>query len=379
MLRKNYIFAPGPVTVPPEVLAATAKPIIHHRSADFDPLFKNVQEGLQNAFQTKNPVCTFASSGTGAMEAAIVSTASPGDKVISLESGKFGERWGEIAQAFGFDANRVNIEWGTGPDANLLADLLKKNPETKAVYTTLCETSTGTISNVKALAEVTRNTDTLLIVDAVSGMAADELRSDEWGVDMVGTGGQKGLMLPPGLGFLSVSEKAKKAVAASKSAKFYFSVAKALKELEKNTTPFTPAVSLLFGAEVALGMLQKEGMENVWKRHARLAEGARRAMKAIGCELYSKAPANTTTAVNVPAGVDGSKIVKTLREQHGVTIAGGQGHLKGKIFRFATLGWYNEYDVATIVQAVEATLVTLGHKCTRGAAVTAAAEYFATN
>ncbi|MCX7719047.1 MAG: alanine--glyoxylate aminotransferase family protein [Candidatus Sumerlaeaceae bacterium] len=377
MLKKNYIYAPGPVTVPPQVLAATAKPVIHHRAADFDPLFRKVSEDLKVIFQTQHPVVTFASSGTGAMEAAIVSTASPGDHVISMESGKFGERWGLMAQAFGFDVDRVQFEWGTGPDPNLVADLLKKRPDTRAVYIELCETSTGTLSDVKAIAEVTRNTDTLLIVDAVSGLCADELRTDEWGVDLVGAGSQKGMMLPPGLGFVSVSPKAQEAVKKSKSAKFYFSLAKALKSLAENTTPFTPAVNLIFGLEVALDMLKAEGMENVWKRHARLAEASRRAMKAIGCTLFSQSPANTITAVNVPEGVDGSKIVKTLREM-GMTIAGGQDHLKGKIFRFATLGYYNEFDVVTIVDAVEQCLAKLGHKFERGAGINAAREYFST-
>lgn len=375
-MKKNYIYAPGPVTVPPQVLAASAKPIIHHRSADFDPLFTKVNEGLKYIFQTANPVVTLASSGTGAMEAAIVSTGSPGDHVISLESGKFGERWGEIAQAFGFDADRVQIEWGTGPDPNLVADLLKKRPDTKAVYLELCETSTASLSDVKAIASITRDTDTLLIVDAVSGMCADELRTDEWGVDLVGTGSQKGVMLPPGLGFVSVSPKAQDAIKTSKSTKFYFSLAKYLKELEKNTTPFTPAVSLIFALEASLDMLKAEGMENVWARHARLAGAGRAAMEAIGCTLYSKAPSSTVTAVNVPEGVDGSKIVKTLREM-GMTIAGGQGHLKGKIFRFATLGYYNEFDVVTIVDAIEQALAKLGHKFQRGVGVTAALEFFA--
>ena len=310
------------------------------------------------------------------MEASVVSTSSPGDKVLSIEGGKFGERWGEIAEAYGLDVKRLPVEWGTAISADQLADELKARPGTKAVYATLVETSTGTLTDIKALAEVTRNTDTLLIVDAVSGLAAEELRQDDWGVDVVVTGSQKALMLPPGLAFVSVSEKAKAAVAASKTPKYYFSLAKALKEYEKLTTPFTPAVTLIFGLEVALDMIQAEGMEEIWKRHARLAEGARRAIAAIGCELYSKAPANVLTAVNVPAGVDGGKVSKVLRDQFGVTVAGGQGHLKGKIFRFATLGWYNEFDVVTVLQAVELTLAQLGHPMQVGAGVSAALEYF---
>lgn len=376
MLKKTYIYAPGPVTVPPQVLQALSRPIIHHRAADFDPLFKNCNEGLQYAFQTKSPIVTFASSGTGALEAAVIGTASAGDHVISIEGGKFGERWGDIAKVWGFDVERLEVEWGTDLAPERLADALKKRPDTKAVYVTLCETSTATLFDVKALAEITRSTETVLIVDGVSGLGCDELRTDEWGVDMVGTGSQKALMLPPGLGFLSVNEKARKALEASKSPKFYFNVLKALKELEKNTTPFTPAVSLLFGLEAALELIKSEGLENVWKRHARLAEATRRAMRAINLEVYSQKPANTVTALKVPDGIEGGKITKGLRERHGVTIAGGQGHLKGKIFRIATLGYYNELDTLSIIEAVEDVLHTLGHKFDRGAGLTAAAQYF---
>lgn len=379
MLKKNYIYAPGPVTVPPQVLAATAKPVIHHRSPDFDPLFKKTNEGLKYVFQTSNPVLTFASSGTGAMEAAVVSTASPGDKVLSIEGGKFGERWGELAQAFGMDVNRLQCEWGTAPDPNKIADELKKQPGTKALYTTLCETSTATLTDIKAMGEVVKGTDTLLIVDAVSGLGAEELRTDEWGVDIVVAGSQKALMLPPGLAFASVSEKARNAIAGSKAPKFYFSMSKALKEYDKLTTPFTPAVNLLFGLEAAIEMIQAEGIENIWKRHIRLAKAAQKAMEAINCQLYSKAPANAVTAVKVPEGVEGGKIVKTLREQFGMIIAGGQGDLKGKIFRFATLGWYNEFDAVTIIEGVELALKQLGHNFEVGAGISAALGYLKSN
>ena len=378
-MKKTYIYAPGPVSVPPQVLAATAKPMIHHRAPDFDPLFKKCNEGLKEIFQTQSPVVTFASSGTGAMEAAIVSTASPGDLVLSIESGKFSQRWGQVAEAYGFKVERINVEWGHDVDPNQIADFLKKHPETKQVIIELCETSTGTLTDVKAVGEAVRGTDALLVVDAVSGLCADELRTDEWGVDLVGTGSQKGIMLPPGLGFTSVSPRAQEAVKQSKSAKFYFSIAKYLKQLDANTTPFTPAVSLLFGLEASLDLLLAEGMENVWKRHARLAEASRRAMKAIGCELFAKNPANTCTAVKVPEGIEGGKIVKGLREKYNITIAGGQDHLKGKIFRFATLGYYNEFDVVTIIGAIEQVLADLGHKFDRGAGTSAASKYFDEN
>jgi aspartate aminotransferase-like enzyme len=375
LARKNYIFAPGPVQVPPQVLAAISKPVVHHRSPLFDPIFSKLSSNLKEVFQTKHPVVTIASSGTGAFEAALTSIANPGDKVLSVEGGKFGQRWGLMAQAFGLDPHRYEHEWGTAPDVNYISDYLKNNPDTKAVYVTLCETSAGTLSDVKSIAALTKGTDTILIIDAISGLAADELRTDEWGVDMVVTSSQKGLMCPPGLGFVSVNDKAAAAIAKGSAPQFYFSLKKALKQLEANTTPFTPSVNLIYGAEAATDMLIKEGMENVWKRHAKLAEASRKAMEAIGCKLFSQAPANTVTTVSVPDGIEGGKIVKILREKHGMIIAGGQDHLKGKIFRFATLGYYNKYDVLTIIQGVEATLAELGHKFDHGAGVNAASEF----
>lgn len=379
MPAKQYIYAPGPVNVPPRVLEAIGRPVVHHRSPLFDPIFETLSKNLKEVFQTKHPVVTIASSGTGAFEAALTSIANPGDKVLSVEGGKFGQRWGLMAQAFGLNPHRYEHEWGTAPDVNYIADYLKSNPDTKAVYVTLCETSAGTLSDVKAIAALTRNTDAILIIDAISGLAADELRTDEWGVDMVVTSSQKGLMCPPGLGFVSVNEKAAAAIQNGKAPQFYFSLKKALKQLEANTTPFTPSVNLIYGAAESTQMLIEEGMENVWKRHARQAEAARVAMKAIGCDLFAQSPANTVTTVSVPEGVEGGKIVKILREKHGMIIAGGQDHLKGKIFRFATLGWYNEFDVLTIIQGVELTLAELGHKFEAGAGVKAASQYFASN
>jgi serine---pyruvate transaminase len=220
--RKSYIYAPGPVAVPPEVLAATAKPVIHHRSPLFDPIFKKVSENLKTVFQTKHPVVILSSSGTGAFEAALTSTAGPGDRVLSVEGGKFGQRWGLMGQAFGLNVNRYEYEWGTAPDVNRVAEELKKYPDTKCVYVTLCETSAGTLSDIKAIAALTKNTETVLIVDGVSGLAADELRTDEWGVDMVVTGSQKGLMVPPGLGFVSINDKGREAIKKAKCPQFTF-------------------------------------------------------------------------------------------------------------------------------------------------------------
>jgi aspartate aminotransferase-like enzyme len=360
--------------VPPEVLLAGAKTMVHHRAPDYEPLFAKVSEGLQYVFQTKSPVVMFASSGTGAMEAAVVSTLSPGEKAITVEGGKFGERWTELCKAYGVEPIILKVEWGTAIQPAEIEKALRENPDAKAVFVTHCETSTGALTDVKAVGEVVARTDALCVVDAVSSLGAEELRTDEWNLDIVVTGSQKAVMLPPGLAFASVSEKAQKRLAGAKCGKYYFSIQKYLKNLAQKTTPFTPAVSMTFQLEEALRMIQEEGLENVWARHRRLATATRAGIKALGLELFAKHPANVVTAVKVPEGIDGGKIVKMLRDEHGITIAGGQEHLKGKIFRIAELGYADTFDVTTVISAIELTLKKLGFTLTLGAGVKAALE-----
>jgi aspartate aminotransferase-like enzyme len=360
--------------VPPEVLLAGAKTVVHHRSPDYEPLFLKVSEGLKYLFQTKNPVVMFASSGTGAMEAAVVSTLSPGEKAITVEGGKFGERWTEICTGYGVDPVVLKIEWETAIQPAEIEKALKGNPDVKAVFVTHCETSSGALTDIKAIGEVVAKTDAILVVDAVSSLGAEELRADDWHLDIVVTGSQKAVMLPPGLAFASVGEKARKRLEGAKCGKYYFSIQKYLKNLEKNTTPFTPAVSMTFALEEALRMIQDEGLENVWARHKRLAAATRAAIKALGLELFSTQPANVVTAVKVPEGIDGGKIVKILRDEHGITVAGGQEHLKGKIFRIAELGYADTFDVTTIISALEMTLKKLGYDVALGTGVKAALE-----
>lgn len=371
-MKKNVVLAPGPTQVPPEILAASAKPTIHHRTPQFEAIFADVSGRMKEVFQTQSPAVIFSSSGTGAMESAVVNTLSPGDKAISIEGGKFGERWGELCKAYGVESVALKVEYGDVITAAQVEEALKANPDARAVFGTLTETSTGVLSPIKEIAAVVAKTDAIFVVDAVSGLAADELRMDEWGIDVTVAGSQKALMLPPGLAMCAISEKAQALIPNSKCPKYYFSWAKALKNLDANTTAYTPAVNMIYALQASLSMILAEGMENVWARHARLAKAQRAAAQAIGLELFSAAPANAVTALKVPDGVDGGKIPKIMRDTHGITIAGGQATMKGKIFRIAALGWCNEFDVTTALTALEFTLNELGYKVEPGKAVGAA-------
>ncbi len=375
-MRKYRLMAPGPTPVPEKVLLKMADTIIHHRTPQFQAVLKDVNIKLKKLFQTKNPVFVFASSGTGAMEASVVNLVSRGDKVIVVKGGKFGERFAEISSAYGVEVVDCDVEWGKSVDPEVVSELLKENPDVKAVYSTLCETSTGVVNDIKAIAKVVSATDAVLVVDAISGLSADELKTDEWGVDVVVCGSQKGLMLPPGLAFLSLSRKAQKLVESSSLPKYYFDLKAALKAHAKDDTPYTPAVSLIMGLNTVLDMLLEEGLDNVLKRHAKLANATREAVKAMGLELFSEKPSNAVTAVKVPEGVDGGALAKKMRDEQGVTIAGGQAALKGKIFRLAHLGYMDEYDTIGALAGIEIVLSQLGFDVRLGKGVGKAQELF---
>lgn len=371
-MKKRYIMTPGPVDVPPQVLLAMAQPIIHHRSPDYTPIFKEVNEGLKYVFQTKNPVLSFASSGSGAMESAVVNLLSPGDKMLSVQGGKFGERWADIGRAYGLTPIVIDVTWGEAVDPKIIEKHLKENPDIKAVYVTLCESSTGVLTDVKAIAEIVKKTNAVLVVDAISGLLTTPLKTDEWGIDVVVAGSQKALMCPPGMAFTSSSEKAWKLVEVSKLPKFYFSWKSAKKNLDKDTTTFTPAITTTFGLQAALKMIKEEGIENVWARHERLAKAMRTGVQALGLELYAKTPAPTLTAIKVPEGVDGKAWPKTLRDKFGVTVAGGQGDVTGKIIRVAQMGYASTFDVVLALSAIELSLTELGYKVELGKGIKAA-------
>jgi aspartate aminotransferase-like enzyme len=310
------------------------------------------------------------------MEGAVANLLSPGDTAIVVRGGKFGERWGELCEAYGVKVVALDIEWGKAVTPQEIETALKNNPQAKAVYVTACETSTGVSVDVKGVAAVVSKTSAVLVVDAISSLGGVEMKMDEWGVDVVVSGSQKGLMIPPGLAFAALSEKAWKLVKESKCPKYYFDYTKAKKCVEKTDTPWTPAVSLVIGLNEALKMIKEEGLENVLARHAKLAVAARSAMKALGLEIYAKSPANALTAVVVPQGVDGEKMVKNIRSQYGISIAGGQDELKGKVFRLAHLGYMNEFDLVVGISAIEMELHKQGYKLELGKGVKAAQEVF---
>jgi len=373
-MRKYRLMSPGPTPVPENILLKMADTIIHHRTPQFQAVLKDVNVKLKKVFRTENPVLIFASSGTGAMEASVVNFLSRGDKALVISGGKFGERFGEICKAYGAEVVSYDVTWGEAANPAVVDTLLKENPDVKAVYGTLCETSTGVVTDIKQIGKVVSATSAIFVVDAISGLSADELKPDEWGVDVVVCGSQKGLMLPPGLAFLSFSPKAEKLAEHSDLPKYYFDLKAAKKSYAKDDTPWTPAVSLIMGLNGVLDMLLEEGMDNIIARHARLAHATREAVKAIGLEPFSKSPSNAVTAVKVPEGVDGAALVKKMRDEQGVTIAGGQAALKGKIFRIAHLGYMDEYDAIAAIAGVEVVLSQLGYDIELGRGVAKAQE-----
>ncbi|SHH32414.1 L-aspartate aminotransferase apoenzyme [Thermosipho atlanticus DSM 15807] len=372
MIKKNYLLAPGPTPVPSDILLEGAKETIHHRTPQFVSILEETLEGLKYLFQTENRVFTLLSSGTGALEAAVSNLLNPGDKAIIVEAGKFGERWREIAEAYNINIVSLKLEWGEAVTPEQIKEAIEKHPDAKAVFTTYSETSTGTVIDLEGIAKITRDTDVVLVTDAVSALLAEPLKMDEWGIDVVVSGSQKGVMLPPGLAFIALNEKAWKLVENSNNSRYYFNLKAYNKKYPDN--PWTPGVNLIYMLRKAINIIKNEGIENVWKRHKMLADATRAAVQALGLELFSKRPGNVATAVKVPEGVDGKKLTKIMRDKYGVTIAGGQEHLKGKIFRISTLGYLSIFDTIIGISALEFTLNELGYKVEFGKGVKAAQE-----
>jgi len=373
-MQKIFLLTPGPTSVPPEVLSAQSKPIIHHRTVEYGEIFMQVCEDLKYVFRTNNTVLVFTASGTGAMESAIVNLLSAGDKALVVKGGKFGERWAGICEAYGVKMIPIDMEWGDAVDPATVKAHLDKDKDIKAVCTTLCETSTGVLADIKSIGEIVKNTPAVLLVDAISGLGACEMQTDNWHVDVCVSGSQKGLMIPPGLAFASVSEKALKMSESSTLPKYYYRWSDYFKSLGKKQTPWTPAVSLVVGLAEALKLMKAEGIENVIARHAKLAEAARAGVKALGLELFPKVPADALTAIKVPEGIDGVKLKNMLDHKYDIKVAGGQAHLKGKIIRIAHLGYANYTDIVVGIAALEMSLADLGYKVEMGKGVKAALE-----
>ena len=380
MAEKQYLLTPGPTPVPPQVLAALAEPVIHHRARDYRAVYERCLARLAEVYRTRHDVLMYTTSGTGAFESAVANLTSPGDRQLVLSAGNFGERWAGMARAFGADLVHVKLEWGETPEPDDLRAALADAGDVRVVYLTHSETSTGVVCDVQALAAVAKEAGALVVVDAVSSLGAVPLETDAWELDVVVSGSQKALMTPPGVAFVAVSPAALEAAARSTSPRYTLDWERTRKAQAKLDAPFTPAVSIVRALDVALGLLLEEGLEGAFDRHARLGRACREGAKAMGLELFSpdEERSAVVTALRAPDGVDATEVVSTLRDRFGITIANGQGDLKGKIFRIGHIGWFDVFDIAAALAAVELSLTELGADIERGAAVPRAFEAFET-
>ena len=370
---KSYLLAPGPTPVPPEVLTALAKPVIHHRTPQFAAVLAKVQHGLRELFGTAQDVLVLASSGTGAMEGSVTNLCSPGDEVIVVNGGKFGERWTKICQSFGVTVREIRVEWGRAVVPQMVGTALAEYPKARAVYMQASETSTCALHPVAEVAKLTRKTDTLLVVDGITAVGVLPMPMDALGIDVMVTGSQKALMLPPGLAFVALSPRAWEATERAKLPRFYFDFKREKKGVAEKSTAWTPAISLINGLEVALDMMKAEGWANVHARHDRLARATRAGVQALGLTLLApESPSPAATAVNLPTSIDGSALFRYLRDQMQVTFAGGQDQLKGKIIRLSHLGYVGAFDVVVALSALELGLAHFGAQVELGRGVGAA-------
>jgi aspartate aminotransferase-like enzyme len=376
-VKKRYLMAPGPTPVPPEVLAASAAPVIHHRGPDFRELMLRTLRRLQDVCRTQNDVLLFTASGSAAFESALVNLLSPDERVLVVTAGAFGDRWSAMAGEYRADVDELRYAWGETPQPE---DLRSRLAETGAEVVVLVhsETSTGVVADVEALARVVKDAGATVVVDAVSSLGAVPLETDAWGIDVVASGAQKALMTPPGLAMVSASEAACARAAEATSPRYYWDWERTRKGQATLDAPVTPPVSLVAGLNVALGMLLEEGLEAAFDRHRRLGRACREGLKAMGLELSSPDDDSSAvvTAVRAPEGIDSGELVLLLRDRHGVTLAPGQGELKGKIFRIGHIGYYDVFDITTALAAVELALVELGAELERGVAVSRALEAF---
>ncbi len=369
---------PGPTPIPPEVEAAMALPIVYHRGPEFQAVLRRVLGRLPEVFRTRQPVVLLTASGSGAMESAVANLVSPGDRVLVVSAGYFGERWAQILGRYGADVVHQRYAWGETPDPDEVASSLADATDVGLVFFTQSETSTGVVSDVRALAEVARTAGALSVVDAVSGLGAVPLEQDEWGVDVVVSGSQKALMTPPGLAVAAASSEAVDRSERATSPRFYLDWGRALAAQADGRTPFTPAVSLIRGLDVAIDLLLRDGLEAAWERSRRLGRACREGVKAMGLELFSpdEDRSAVVTAVSMPEGVDGSTIVRAMRERSGVIAAGGQGPLKGAIVRVGHIGYVDLDDVAAALAALESALADARAPVERGVAVARAREAY---
>jgi aspartate aminotransferase-like enzyme len=378
-MKKIYLLTPGPTPLPESVSAAFARPIIHHRTPAFEALFEEVKTGLKYVYQTKQDVIALASTGTGAMDAAVTNLFRRGEKVITINGGKFGQRWTKIAKVYGLVPVEITLAPGDAVEPRQVEEAVRANPDAKGILFQASETSTGVQMPTQEICRIARSANMLSVCDAITACGVFHLPMDEWGIDCLISGSQKAFMIPPGLSMIALSDRAWAKSESSDLPKFYFDLAKERKALGKNQTAWTPAISLIQGLQESLAMIRKEGLENTFKRHDLLARATRAAVSALGLEMLAKkAPSTAVTAVKVPAAIkEGKKIPKLMREKYGVTIAGGQDELEGKIFRLSHFGYCDKFDITTGISCLELVLNELGHKVEFGKGVGAVLRTFA--
>ena len=372
MHKKTHLLSPGPTPIPQEVSEVASRPLIHHRTPEFSKIFMEVTQGLRYMFQTQRDVFVLTSSGSGAMEAAAVNILSPGDQVLVINAGKFGNRWKVIAQAYGIQVHEVQVVWGADFPKESLAEQLSQHPDCRAVFTTLSETSTGTIYDIEGYARIVSSTPALLVVDGISGVGAMPCPMDDWNIDVMISGSQKSFMTPPGLAFLSFSQKAWAAVEHSRLPKFYFDAQAAHTALKKNTSAWTPAITLVRQLHKALQILQSIGLPDLYYHHRILAEATRAGVHALGLSLLSQNPGNIVTAVRTPSGLDGTALVNLMQNKYFTHIVGAQEPYKGDFFRIGHLGYQGGFDIIRAFAALEMTLEEMDYKINRGDSLQAA-------
>lgn len=379
MIKKRYLFSPGPTPLPEEVLSSASEPIFHHRTPEFSQIYRDVTDGLKYVFQTENDVYILASSGSGAMEAAVVNILSPGDQVVCINCGKFGSRWALMARAYGADVKEIILEWGEDFSQAQLAEVLQAAPETKAVFSTLFATSTGALYDIQGFGEVVSSTNAILVVDGISGLGATSCPMDKWNIDVLISGSQKAFMTPPGLSYISFSERAWERVEISTMPKFYYDARHYRKSLKNNTSPWTPAISLILQQKKSLDIIKSIGLEKLIHHHHILGSATRSGVQAIGLDLLPTIPGNVLTAVTTPEGIDGIELVKIMHNKYKTYIAGAQDPHKGEFFRIAHLGYMGGFDVITALSALEMTLMDLGYSFEPGLAIKTAEKIIKEN
>ena len=378
MAEKRYLMTPGPTPVPPQVLAAMALPIVHHRSPDFRPTYRQVLDRLKDVYRTQTEVLLYTASGTAGLESVVANLTSPGDRVVAVSAGYFGERWADIARAYSCEVDHIAYEWGETPSADDVASRLAELGGANVVLVTQSETSTGVVCDVRAFAAAAKEAGTLIAVDAISSLGAVPCETDEWGLDSVVSGSQKALMSPPGLMTVSVSDAAWKAREGSAAPRFYLDWERTRVAQESLDAAFTPAVSIVMWLNVALGLILERGLEAAFDEHVRLGRACREGVKAMGLELFSPDDDSSAvvTTVRVPESINGSQLLLDLRDRFGITLAPGQGPLKGKVFRVGHLGYYDVFDITTALAGIELALAEAGADIERGVAVTRALETY---